>query len=540
MNKYFYTIILCIFSFQFSDAQTQQEKIDSAVISQIRDEGMNRSQVLEILSYLTDVYGPRLSGSPGYMEAAEWARAKLESMGLHYAHLEAWGVWGRGWTLKSYSANIISRQNFPLISYPKAWSPEVKKLTASLLYFDARTDSAIETFKDKLKGKFILLNEPREIKPPFEPYAARRVDSSLLRLANSDGQRRGGRRFEMTPEMKQRALMNFQKMKLCFSEGAAGILTISQGDGGNVFVGAASYPQHPDSPWTSEKRIFNLKADNVIPQISVNVENYNRLVRIIQKGEKPKLELDLRVEFNRADSGYNIIAEIPGTDLRDEIVMIGGHFDSWHGGTGATDNATGCSAAMEAMRILKTLNVKPRRTIRIALWDAEEHGYLGSRGYISKHFIERETQTSNQSEKIVYKSDGEKFSVYFNNDNGAGKFRGIYLQDNEACRPIFRAWLKPFNDLGASTITLLSTGGTDHQAFDQVGLPGFQFIQDELDYGTRTHHATMDVYDRVPAEDLKQSAIIMAAFAYNAAMRDERIPRKPLPQTQTSINTSQP
>jgi carboxypeptidase Q len=509
-------------------AQIPQEKFDSAAVVQIRDEGLNRSHVMEYLTYLTDVYGPRLSGSPAYMDAAKWARAQLESLGLENAHLEAWGPWGKGWTLKNYSATVMGRQNFPLISYPKAWSPTLSEVTSDLILFDAKTDSALETFKGKLKGKFVMLSDARQLEPPLEPYAERDADSTLLKLANSDGQRRGGRRFEMTAEMKQRQMMSYKKMQLCFNEGAKAILTISQGDGGDVFVGSVSYPQHPDSGYSSGIAVYDVKAPKMIPQISVGAEHYNRLVRMMQKGEHPKLELEIEAEFNKADSGYNIIAEIPGTDLKDEIVMIGGHFDSWHGGTGACDNATGSSVAMEAMRIIKTLGLKPRRTIRIGLWDAEEYGFYGSRGYITKHFAEREGGPSNRDGKIIYKPEGEKFSVYFNDDNGAGKFRGIYLQGNESCRTIFRSWLKPFNDLGASTVTVANTGGTDHQAFDGMGLPGFQFIQDELDYGSRIHHATMDVYDRVPEEDMKQAAIIMAAFAYNAAMRDEKIPRKPI------------
>jgi len=326
--KYFYVLILVLCIIQFLPAQMQQEKIDSVVIAQIKDEGMNRSQVMEYLSYLTDVYGPRLTGSPGYMTAAKWAKEKLSSIGLENAHLEAWGPWGRGWTLKNYSATVFTRQNFPLISYPKAWSPGLSERTADLVYLDAKTDSAIETYKGKLKGKFVLISDSREIKPPFEPFAERDADSSLLKLANSDGQRRGGgRRFEMTPEMKQRQMMSYRKMEMCFKEEAAAILTISQGDGGNVFVQGASYPQHPDSGYGSGVRVYDAKAPKLVPQISVGAEHYNRLIRMIQKGEKPKLELEIEVEFNKADSGYNIIAEIPGTDLKDEIVMIGGHFD---------------------------------------------------------------------------------------------------------------------------------------------------------------------------------------------------------------------
>ena len=519
--------VIVLLALQLSPAQVVQEKIDSAAIAKIRDEGLNRSHVMEYLSYITDVYGPRLSGSPGYMAAAAWARETMKSIGLENPHLEAWGPLGRGWTLKSYSANVIARQTFPLISYPAAWSPGVSR-TAEIVYLDARTDSAVEAYRGTLKGKFVLYSPPRDPRIPLQPFASRLADSSLLEMANAGTERERWRPFEITPEMKKRRLVAYHKMELCVEE-AAGILTPSWGDGGNVFVSSASYPHHPDTPWTSLAPDFSDKHPKTVPQISVGAEHYNRLVRMIKKGEHPKLTLELEVEFNRADSGYNIVAELPGSDLKDQIVIIGGHFDSWHGGTGATDNGTGSAVAIEAMRILTALHLTPRRTIRIGLWDAEEYGYYGSTGYISRHFAERSGKPFDPDAKLTYKPEAEKFSVYFNDDNGAGKFRGIYLQGNEACRPIFRAWLKPFADLGASTITIQNTGGTDHEAFDAVGLPGFQFIQDDLDYDTRTHHSTMDLYDRVPEEDLKQAATIMAAFAYNAAMRDEMIPRKPAP-----------
>jgi len=533
MMRIFIVVSLLFLLIQGLTAQIAQEKIDSLALAQIRDEGMIRSQVMDYLGYLTDIYGPRLSGSPAYKAAADWARSKLESLGLSDAHLEAWGPFGRGWTLKRYSANVIGRQVFPLISYPEAWSPGTGgTVTADIVYVDAKTDSTLDTYRGKLKGKFVLLGDPREVKPHFEPEAMREADSSLLKMANADLQRRfgGGRRFENSPERRARALLEFYKMELCQKEGVAGILTPSRGDGGNVFVQQASIPQHPDTPRTRQMSVRDPKAPKYPLQISVGAEHYNRLVRMIQKGERPKLELDLEVNFNKADSGYNIIAEIPGSDLKDEIVMIGGHFDSWHGGTGATDNGTGTAVCMEAMRILKKLDLKPRRTIRIGLWDAEEWGFLGSRAYVTKHFAEREGSQGDQGGEVKYKPEGEKFSVYFNNDNGAGRVRGVYMQGNEAVRPIFRAWLKPFADLGASTLTPQNTGGTDHQTFDGLGLPGFQFIQDDIDYFSKTHHATMDLYERVPPEDLKQAAVIMAAFAYEAAMREAKIPRKPLQQ----------
>jgi carboxypeptidase Q len=532
--RYVYAFVLVVLFIQPSLAQ-QAEKIDSAANAQIRDEGMNRSQVMEVLSYISDIYGPRLAGSPAYRAAADWARARLESIGLSNPHLEAWGPFGRGWTLKHYSANVIARQVFPLISYPKAWSPGTGgKLTAEVVYLDASSDSALEAYHGKLKGKFVLMGDARELKPPFEPEAQRMADTSLLKLANSDLQRSDRmRRFDMGgPDRRTRALLAFHKLELCQKEGVAGVLTASFGDGGNVFVDAATVPVHPDTPFTKRVSSHDLNPPKIPTQVAVGAEHFNRLVRMIQKGEHPKLEMELEVNFNRADSGYNIIAEIPGTDLKDEIVMIGGHFDSWHGGTGATDNGTGSAVCIEAMRILKALKLQPRRTIRIGLWDAEEYGFYGSRAYVAKHFAEREGGGFDPAAKITYKPEWEKFSVYFNNDNGGGKVRGVWMQGNEAVRPIFRTWLKPFRDLGAATLTPLNTGGTDHQTFDGVGLPGFQFIQDEIDYGTRTHHSTMDLYDRVVPDDLKQAATIMAAFAYDAAMRDERIPRKPLPTPQ--------
>jgi hypothetical protein len=525
-------LILCCFIVllvSLAPAQLAREKFDSAAVAQIKDEGLNRSNVMEILSYLTDVYGPRLTGSPGYERAAKWAQSKMTSWGLQNAHLENWGPFGRGWELKRYSANVLHKQNFPLISYPKAWTPGTSgTVTGELIYVDAQTDSALEFYKGKLKGKFILFSDTRDVKPHFEAEGSRAEDSTLLKLANADipGARRGGRRFEQTPAQKARALADFHKYEMAQKEGALGILTNARGDGGNIFVQQITVPAHPDTPFTSRPSAYANTLPKIVPQVAVGVEHYNRLIRMITKGEAPKLEMNLEVNFMKADSEYNVIAEIPGTDLKDEIVMIGAHFDSWQGGTGATDNATGSAVCMEAMRILKTLNLTPRRTIRIGLWGGEEQGLLGSEAYVKQHFGDKD----NPEGKVNYKPAAEKFSVYFNDDNGTGKFRGVYMQGNEAVRPIFREWLKPFSDMGANTLTLSNTGGTDHLSFDAISLPGFQFIQDEIEYSSRTHHSTMDVYDRAVEDDLKQASIIMASFAYHAAMRDEKMPRKPVPQ----------
>ncbi len=508
---------------------TAQETTDSAVVAMIMDEGMNRSQIMDIISEMTDVHGPRLTWSPEYREAAKWALARLGKMGLANPHLEGGTPLGREWSLRKYSANVLGRRNFPLISFPKAWSPGVKT-TGEIIYVDAGTDSALDTYRGKLGGNFILIGSPREVKAHFEPEAVRESDKELLDLANADdpANRRGRRRrYQPTEEQKQRALVAYHAMELAQKEGAAAILTPSRGDGGNIFVQQASVPSHPDTPWSSRVGAYEPDAPTVTPQIAVAAEHYNRLVRMIGKGEKPRLEVDLQVKIGGVDSLYNVIAEIPGTDLADEVVMMGGHFDSWHGGTGATDDATGSAACMEAMRILKALDLKPRRTIRIALWDGEEQGLNGSRAYVKAHFG---SKGDGDDGEVKYLPEAAKFSVYFNHDNGSGKLRGVYMQGNEAVRPIFREWLNDFDSLGASTLTLANTGGTDHLAFDAIGLPGFQFIQDGLEYFSRTHHSTMDVYERVQEEDMKQAAVIMATFAYRAAMRDEPFPRKEMPK----------
>jgi len=481
---------------------------------------------------MTDVCGQRLTGSPEYKRAADWAVEKLTAIGVENVHLEAWGPFGRGWSLKRFYAQVDQPTVFPIIAYPKAWSPGTRgTLDAEVVYLDAKKDSTLESYRGKLRNKIVLLSDPRELKAHFEPEGHRLADSSLLKLANADVQTRRQFRFEMSPEQKARAMLTYRKWQLCQEEGAAAVLEISfMGDGGTVFVQGATVPMHPDTPFTRRIQAYDPKAPKILPQIVVTAEHYNRIVRMLDKGVRVKMEIDLDVEFTKADSSYDIIAEIPGTDLKDEIVMIGGHFDSWHGGTGATDNGTGSAVCMEAMRILKALDLKPRRTIRIGLWGGEEEGLLGSQAYVKQHLGEREGSLMGPPGAVKQKPDADKFDVYFNNDNGSGKVRGVYMQGNEAVRSIFRAWLTPFRDMGASTLSLSNTGGTDHLSFDAVGLPGFQFIQDPLEYDTRTHHSTMDVYDRVQEEDLKQAATIMAAFAYNAAMRDEKFPRKPLPQ----------
>jgi hypothetical protein len=514
----------CLAAVLFIQLISAQEKVDSAMMANIRSEGWDRSQVKDILWYISDVYGPRLAGSPQYLAAANWAVGKMKEIGLQNAHLEPWGPFGKSWELKKYSATMIGRQVQPLISYPKAWSPGLKgRVEAEVVYLDVDSLSQLDAYKGKLKGKFVLLTKSGDVAAYWKPLAVREVDSSLLIMANADAQRGGRRNSRPTDAMRQAALLTYEKWQMLMKENVAAVLTSSfstRNIGGSVSVAQAYVPNHPDTAYGSPYRVSaqSSKAPLIPPQIEVGAEHYNRLFRLAQKGEKIKLAVELEVAMSAKDEdSYNVIGEIPGGDLKDEVVIIGGHFDSWHGGTGATDNATGSAVCMEAMRILKTIGAAPRRTIRMGLWGAEEEGLLGSAAYVKQHFGTRDS----------LKPEAEKIAAYFNNDNGSGKVRGMYMQGNEAVRPIFRAWLSPFKDMGAATLTLQNTGGTDHLSFDAVGIPGFQFIQDPIEYETRTHHTTMDLFDRVPEEDLKQAAILMAAFAYDAAMRSEKLPRKP-------------
>jgi carboxypeptidase Q len=531
-------------------------------VVRIKDEGMNRSQVMQTLSYLSDVIGPRLTASPGMKRANNWTRETLEKWGMQNAHLEAWGPFGRGWSLKRFSAQIVDPLNIPLIAYPKAWSPATNgAITGDVVYIDAKTEADLEKYKGKLKGAIVITQGPRELKARFAPLGTRQDEKSLLALADAPapgggrGAGGGGGGFRMTPE--QRAALNFNQRKLMFAqeEGAAVLADGSRaGDGGTVFVQQASVPAIiPDvAPATPAPRVnvYDKIAPKILPQITLANEHYNRIIRMLQAGEKVRMEVNIAVEWQDADlMGYNTIAEIPGSDptLKDEIVMLGGHMDSWHAGTGATDNGAGVAVAMEAMRIIQTLGLRPKRTIRIGLWTGEEEGLLGSAAYVKEHFGNLEpgnpgvvppaTPNSQPAAppKLTTKPEYDKFDCYFNLDNGTGKIRGVYMQGNEAVRPIFRQWLMSFRDRpnenvwGANTLSISNTGGTDHLSFDRIGLPGFQFIQDEIEYDTRTHHSNMDVFDRIQADDMKQAATIMAAFVYLTADRAEKIPRKPAP-----------
>ena len=534
------TLGALIFCLAVSAQVSQVEKVDQEMMKKIREEGMQRSQVMETLSWLTDVHGPRLTNSPQYNRACEWAKGRLAEWGLQNATLEAWGPFGRGWSLEGFTANLVKPDFIPLIAYPKAWSPSTNGVVRGpVVYLDAKTPEDLEKYKGKLKGAIVLISPPREVQAHFKPEGTRATDEELLAMANAGLPTAGGggnfRRGGGNPEQRAALDLVSKKWQMVYDEGAAVALDMGRGDGGTIFVQQATMPAPADAtldrrprPWAPDAKLT--------PQASLAAEHYNRILRMVTKGVPVELEVQIAAKFHDQDlMGHNVIAEIPGSDLKDEIVMVGGHFDSWHSGTGATDNGAGSAVAMEVVRILQAIGVKPRRTIRIGLWGGEEEGLIGSRAHVEKYYGSRQASEpgagpQGQQGPITLKPAQEKFSAYFNLDNGTGKIRGVYLQGNEAVRPIFRAWLEPFRDLGASTLTSRNTGGTDHLSFDAVGLPGFQFIQDEIEYSTRTHHSNMDVYDRIQADDMKQASVIIAAFVYNAAMRDEKLPRKPLPE----------
>jgi hypothetical protein len=536
------------------------------VIDKIKDEGMNRSEVMQTLGYLSDVIGPRLTASPGMKRGNEWTRDTLAKWGMSNAHLESWGPFGRGWTLKKFYAMVDGPTAFPLLAYPKAWSPGTETLfagkapadaafSAEVVKFNPTNEAELDQYKGKLKGKIVLMGDIRQLKPHFTPDGSRNTDTQLLNLADAPDpatiQRPAGGPGG-NPNFAQAAQFNAQRFRFLAAEGAAVIVDGARGDMGTIFVQQATAVQPPPAvagqPANPVVRVWD-KGANVPVQVSLAAEHFNRLIRMIDAGEHPTMTVDLSVAYQDQDlNGYNTVAEIPGTDKADEIVMLGGHLDSWHSGTGATDNGAGCAVMMEAMRIIKTLGLQPRRTIRLALWTGEEEGLLGSRQYVAKHF-----GYMGQTAPPVFAAGGgprdpnapapaltkgaeyDKLSSYFNIDNGTGRIRGIYTQGNDAVRPIFKAWFEPFRDphwfnkdteLGAYTLSMSNTGGTDHLSFDGINLPGFQFIQDEIEYSTRTHHSNMDVFDRVQADDMKQISTIVAAFVYQAAMMDGQMPKK--------------
>lgn len=502
------------------------EKADREAADRIRDAALNHSQITDILAFLSDVIGPRLTGSPNLKRAEEYALLRLREWGLANAHLEAWGPFGRGWTLTGFTANILSPEFSPLVAYPKAWSPGTNGVVrGEAVLLDVKTPSDLENYRGKLRGKMVLFAPPRHIDPLFEPPAQRQTDEELLRLANLPATE--ARPFQFSPEQREMEQLNYRKWEFIRSENAAVVLQPSFRDAGTLYVTSATVPYPPDVPFGQRKGAWDPSRPAIVAQIIVAAEQYNRIARLVGRGIAVELEINVGARFDDDDPmGYNVIAQIPGTDLKDEVVMVGGCLDSWHAGTGATDNAAGAATALEVVRVLKALQLRPRRTIRIGLWSAEEQGTLGSRAYVAAHFGKNTDAADGPSGEL--RANYEKFDAYFNFDYGTGQIRGIYLQGNQAAQSIFRTLLEPLRDLGASTLSLASLPG-DHASFDEVNLPGFQWIRDYMEgEHTRAPHTNMDTYDHVLEEDLKQSAAVATSILYELAVRDDKVPRKPV------------
>lgn len=485
------------------------DRPDLDALYRIKEEGFQRSQLMDLASSLTDVYGPRLTASPNIRAAADFVLERLKSWGMPHATLEPWGPFGSGWSNDRFVALAVRPQSYPLIAFPKAWTPGTNgPVRAEAVMVRIDTDTDFETYRGKLGGKFVLAYPTRDVRARFEPLGRRYTDEALADLARQTPPVR-----PMTPPQAQPADQRgfpARMMQFFLTEGVAAVLQPSPGDGGTIFVGDGRLPD---------------RTAPVPPQVVVAVEQYNRIARTLARQVPVTLELDIKSTFHPGEENtFNVIAELPGTDKAEEIVMFGAHFDSWHAGNGATDNAAGCAVVLEALRILKAIGLPMRRTVRLALWTGEEQGLLGSRAYVTDHFADRRT--------MQLKAEHSRLSVYFNHDNGTGLIRGLYLQGNEAVAPIFETWMEPFENFGMKTLSIRNTGGTDHLAFDAVGLPGFQFIQDPIEYETRTHHSNMDVYDRLQAGDLMQNAVIIASFVYETANREQLLPRKPLPAPQ--------
>jgi len=494
------------------------DPVDLEAVQRIKEEGLERSQVMDTAWWLTEVHGPRLTNSPQMRAAADWAAKRLSEWGLANVTQEPWGQeFGRGWSNERTVVHVLKPTPWPVLAYARAWTPGTGGLvTADLALAPMAAEADFDKYRGKLKGRIVLLQEAREVEPLWSPPARRFTEQQLEEMREQQvGPARAPGNFN------QAQAFGAKRNAFLLAEGVRAVLEpgSGRGDSGSVLTGGGGSRNPKDPP--------------VPPQLSVATEHYNRLARLVARGQTVTMEVDVRNTFHDADLGmFNIVAEIPGTDKADEVVMLGAHFDSWHAGTGAVDNASGSSVMMEAMRILKQSGVRLRRTVRLALWTGEEQGLIGSRAYVRSHFGNPET--------MELKPEHAKLAAYFNMDNGTGAYRGVYLQGNEAVAPIFRAWMAPFENLGMIDLTIRNTGGTDHLAYHAVGLSGFQFIQDPVQYSSRTHHSNLDVYDQLIAGDLMKNAVITAAFVYHAANREQMLPRRALPKPAKPAATTQP
>jgi carboxypeptidase Q len=541
-------LLLGVLAIATLHAQDRGDRSDLSIVGRIKTEAFDNSQVMDTLQFISDQYGPRLTASPECRQAAEWAVKRLQSYGLEKVHLEKWGPFGRSWSIRKYSVEMLEPRYALLVAAPLAWSDNTNgPQTAEIMitpfhvgrpsYNPAVLEADIAKYesawKGKLKGKIVMLSRPVDIKPDEKAAFDRYTDKELSDMSVAPTPTSKvpvdlkNLKIPEDPDEARRYLMSMPasvlnkfidhrtelRAKLAAFLKAEGVVAVLNQD-----------DRAKDGRLNAEAAgSYKAKDSLAPPTFIVTGEQYNRMARLVEKNVPVKVRVDLEAEYSKDDQeSYNIVAEIPGGSKKDEIVMLGGHFDSWHTGTGATDNGAGSAVMMEAVRILKTLNLKLDRTVRIALWTGEEEGLLGSKAYVKEHFGDPDTM------KIT--EEHAKLSGYFNLDNGSGKVRGVYLQGNDAMRPIFDQWLSAFRDQGVSTVTIRNTGGTDHLSFDAVGLPGFQFIQDPLDYGTLTHHSDIDTYDHLQAPDLMQAAAVIATVVYDAANRGEMLPRKELPK----------
>ncbi len=518
--------------------QPQRETLDYGMYQRIRDEGLGHSHVMEYASALDDDIGPRLTGSANLKHANEWTRDQFTAMGCSNAHLEDWGEFGMGWQQLNTWVRMTAPDTAIFIAQSAPWSPATNgAINAPAIWIDVKDAKDLDQYKGKLAGKIVLYGPMRDVPPVDKPLFARLDDAELKKLTEYPLKPRSR---DFIEQYMKRLELRQKVGQFLADEHALAVITPSRdgrdggGSGGTIFDDSGA-----GFGWEAYKR----EHADPLPVAVMAIENYGRVYRLLKARVPVTIEMNVDTKFTGDhEHGYDTVAEIPGVDpkLKDEVVMVGGHLDSWASGTGATDNGAGTVVAMEVMRILNALQVKPRRTIRVALWTGEEQGEFGSYGYVKQHFGNVPLSTAPDQLKlpewirkpagpVQLKADQQKISGYFNVDNGTGKIRGVYLQENAAIAPMFAQWIEPLKDLGVTTLTMRNTGGTDHEAFDAVGIPGFQFIQDPLDYGSRTHHSNMDTYERLQPQDLAQAAVVEAVFVYNTAMRDQMLPRKPLP-----------
>jgi carboxypeptidase Q len=518
--------------------QPAKENLDYNMYQQIRIEGLTHSHVMDYASALMDGIGPRLTGSPNLKHANEWTRDQLAAMGCSNAHLEDWGEFGMGWQQLNTWTRMSSPDTAVFITQAAPWSPSSNgAISGQAIWIDVKKEEDLDKYKGKLAGKVVLLGDMREVKPVDKPLFERDDEKDLAKIIEHP---LVPEQEYFTPELMKSIDLRQKISAFLASEHALAVILPSRdgrnngGSGGTIFVDSSR-----GLGWFSYQR----EHIQPVPVVIAAIENYGRVYRLLKANVPVTIEMNVDVKFTGDhEHGFDTIAEIPGTDpkLKDEVVMVGGHLDSWAAATGATDNGAGTVVAMEVMRILNALQVKPRRTIRIGLWTGEEQGLFGSVGYVKQHFGFVPLSTAPDQVKLpewlrkpagplVLKPEQQKISGYFNVDNGSGKILGVYLQENIAETPIFAQWIEPLKDLGVTAISVRNTEGTDHESFDAVGIPGFQFIQDKLDYSSRTHHSNMDTYERLQSGDLAQAATVEAIFVYNTAMRDQMLPRKPLP-----------